>query len=76
MSRAALPQWRDPLVWAWAQSVISDHQKESAEIQAELQPLGGMDTADDSAGQSTPTVFEPDASHHGSINDMARPAAV
>ncbi|GBF04420.1 hypothetical protein DAERI_020017 [Deinococcus aerius] len=45
MSRAALPRLRDPLVRAWAQSIIDDQQKEIAEMQAELQRLGGVDTA-------------------------------
>lgn len=45
MSRAALPRLRDPLVRAWAQSIIDDQQKEIAEMQAELRRLGGVDTA-------------------------------
>ncbi|BDP44656.1 hypothetical protein DAETH_46250 (plasmid) [Deinococcus aetherius] len=45
MSRAALPRLRDPLVRAWAQSIIDEQQKEIAEMQNELQRLGGPDTA-------------------------------
>lgn len=45
MSRAALPRLRDPLVRAWAQSIIDDQQKEIAEMQAELRRVGGVDTA-------------------------------
>lgn len=45
MSRAALPRLRDPLVRAWAQSIIDEQQKEIAEMQAELRRLGGVDVA-------------------------------
>ncbi|WP_034384860.1 DUF305 domain-containing protein [Deinococcus sp. YIM 77859] len=45
MSRAALPRLRDPLVRAWAQSIIDSQQKEIAEMQAELQRFGGPSLA-------------------------------
>ena len=43
MSRMALPRLKDPLVRAWAQSIISDQQKEIAEMQGELRRLGGAE---------------------------------
>lgn len=45
MSRMALPRLKDPLVRAWAGSIIDDQQKEIAEMQGELRRLGGVDTA-------------------------------
>ncbi|EYB66444.1 hypothetical protein DEIPH_ctg139orf0179 [Deinococcus phoenicis] len=45
MSRAALPRLRDPLVRAWAQSIIDSQQQEIAQMQAELQRLGGPNVA-------------------------------
>ncbi|WP_026298700.1 DUF305 domain-containing protein [Deinococcus aquatilis] len=86
MSRAALPRLRDPLVRAWAQSIISDQQKEIAEMQSELQRLGGMDTArmnlmrqmmanmpqmTTAMANSERSFLEMMVPHHGSANDMA-----
>lgn len=45
MSRAALPSLRDPLVRLWAQSIIDSQQQEIAQMQAELQRLGGPNVA-------------------------------
>lgn len=45
MSRLALPRLQDPLVRAWAQSIIDEQQKEIAEMQGELRRLGGVDTS-------------------------------
>ncbi|GAA5512372.1 hypothetical protein Dcar01_01086 [Deinococcus carri] len=45
MSRAALPRLRDPLVRAWAQSIIDSQQREIMEMQNELQHLGGPNVA-------------------------------
>lgn len=44
MNRMALLRLKDPLVRAWAQSIIDDQQREIAELQGELRRLGGVDT--------------------------------
>ncbi|GHF58098.1 uncharacterized protein (DUF305 family) [Deinococcus metalli] len=81
MSRAALPTLKDATVRAWAQAIINDQQKEIAEMQAKLRPLGGVDTARQtrmkqammgmmSMPVSDRTFLEMMIPHHGSAIDM------